>query len=112
MLRGAWGAHREWVFTWRGKPVFHVVTKAWQAACLRAGVDGLRFHDLRHTWASWHAQAGTPLPVLQQLGGWRTFDMVLVCAHLAPNHLRAAAARLRPPESRQTGDIPEDTIAC
>ena len=37
----------------------------------RAGVTDLRWHDLRHTWASWHAQAGTPPNALQELGASR-----------------------------------------
>jgi integrase len=35
----------------------------------RAGLNGFRWHDFRHTWASWHAMGGTPLDVLQKLGG-------------------------------------------
>lgn len=29
-----------------------------------------------HTWASWHVQAGTPLRVLQELGGWECVEMM------------------------------------
>lgn len=44
----------------------------------------MHFHDLRHTWASWLAQSGTPLNVLQELGGWECEAMVKRYAHLAP----------------------------
>jgi len=47
----------------------------------------LRFHDLRHPWASWHVQAGTPLFVLTELGGWETLEMVKKYAHLNAGHL-------------------------
>jgi len=94
VLRAQWGADRQWVFVYRKAPVFHVVTKAWAAACDRAGLVGLRFHDLRHTWASWHVQAGTPLPVLQQLGGWASYSMVLRYAHMAPGHVAPYADRV------------------
>lgn len=66
----------------------------WKASCKRAGVPWLRFHDLRHTWASWHAMAGTPLSVLQELGGWHSPQMVQRYAHLSPEHLAAAAERI------------------
>jgi integrase len=61
---------------------------------MRAGIENFRWHDLRHTWASWHAQLGTPLYVLKELGGWETLEMVNRYAHLAPEHLKAHAARL------------------
>lgn len=53
----------------------------------KTGLDYFTFHDLRHTWASWHVQSGTPLMVLKELGGWETLDMVMKYAHLGPNHL-------------------------
>lgn len=67
---------------------------AWNAACRRAGVPGFRFHDLRHTWASWHAMAGTDMQVLQRLGGWSSPAMLQRYVALAPDHLAAAAERV------------------
>lgn len=67
----------------------------WKAAAKTAGVPWCRFHDLRHTWASWHAMAGTPLSVLQELGGWHSAQMVQRYAHLSPEHLAAAAEKVK-----------------
>ncbi|MFM8575796.1 MAG: site-specific integrase [Limnohabitans sp.] len=69
-------------------------TNTWKSATRKAGVPWCRFHDLRHTWASWHAMAGTPLSVLQELGGWHSASMVQKYAHLSPEHLAAAAERV------------------
>lgn len=88
------GEHREYVFTYQGKPVDRTSTKAWAAAKQRAGIVDFRWHDLRHTWASWHVQSGTSLQELQELGGWSTVDMVLRYAHLAADHLQSAAQRI------------------
>lgn len=66
-----------------------IETKVWKAALLRAGIKRrIRFHDLRHTWASWHAQAGTPALVLQELGGWASHEMVRRYSHLGAQHLQ------------------------
>lgn len=81
------GKHKEFVFTYNGKPVKSVKT-AWNKALKRAEIENFRWHDLRHTWASWHVQNGTPLAVLKELGGWSSMDMVLRYAHLSPEHLR------------------------
>lgn len=69
-------------------------TKAWQAALRRAGIVDFRWHDLRHTWASWHVQNGTPVYVLKELGGWADMDMVQKYAHLSPNHLSEYVERV------------------
>ena len=75
------------VFTYRGSPVRQTGSTAWEAACKRAGIEDFRWHDLRHTWASWHVQEGTPLHVLQELGGWESAEMVRKYAHLTTGHL-------------------------
>lgn len=87
------GKHRQFVFTYQGQPITQVSTKAWREALRRAGIEDFRWHDLRHTWASWHAQSGTPLHVLQTLGGWRDPAMVQRYAHLSMEHLEGYSAR-------------------
>ncbi len=88
------GKHESRVFTYAGKPLKAANTKAWGNALKRAGITDFRWHDLRHTWATWQRQAGTPTHELQRLGGWRTGAMVERYAHLAPEHLATAALRL------------------
>ena len=94
VLRRQLGKHRDRVFTYAGKPLGHANTLAWRKALKRAGIGNFRWHDLRHTWASWHRQSGTPTHELQRLGGWRSSVMVERYAHLAPDHLAKAAGRL------------------
>jgi len=88
------GKHPLRVFTYKGKPITNANTRAWREALIRAGIEDFRWHDLRHIWATWHRQAGTPTHELQRLGGWRTASMVERYAHLAPDHLAESAARL------------------
>jgi integrase len=82
------------MFTYNGKPITNANTRAWREALTRAGIDDFRWHDLRHTWATWNRRAGTPTHELQRLGGWRTASMVERYAHLASDHLAESAARL------------------
>lgn len=97
VLEGQKGQDARYVFVYQGKPVKRTTTKAWYRACERAGIEeGFRWHDLRHTWASWHSQAGTPLNVLQELGGWASSEMVKRYAHLGVQHLAEYAARIDP----------------
>lgn len=81
------GKHQQFVFTFKGAPVTRANNHAWRKALIRADIHDFRWHDLRHTWASWHVQAGTPLHVLQELGGWKSTEMVRRYAHLSPGHL-------------------------
>ncbi len=88
------GEHPERVFTYEGKPVRWVNTKAWKKALERAGIESFRWHDLRHCWACFHVQAGTPLFALQELAGWESEKMVRRYARLASEHLAVYANRV------------------
>lgn len=95
VLQACRGDDPDWVFVYRGKPVMRTGTVAWKKACERTGLTDFRWHDLRHTWASWHIMSGTPVQVLKELGGWASIDMVLRYAHLAPGHLSNAARNVQ-----------------
>jgi integrase len=85
----------ERVFQYEGAPVDDCNTAAFEKARARAGLpDSINWHSLRHTFASWAVQNGVSLHELMQLGGWRTYASVLRYAHLATNHLAAAAEKV------------------
>ena len=107
------GADGGQIDTWYTYPA----QQAWVAGCKRAGIENFRWHDLRHTWASWHVQLGTPLYVLKELGGWETLEMVNRYAHLSPEHLKAHAERLSLGASftaqiRHSEETSEATAGC
>lgn len=81
------GQHRTHVFSYRGRPIKRTNTHAWQKALKRAGLDNFRWHDMRHTWASWMRQSGVPTWALQELGGWKSESMVRRYAHINADHL-------------------------
>ena len=63
-----------------------------EGALERAGITDFRFHDLRHTWASWLIQSGASENVVQAMGGWKTAAMVKRYATLRSKHLAPTAA--------------------
>lgn len=85
------GKHPVRVFSYKGEHISQVTTAAWYKALHRCGIIDFRWHDLRHTWASWHVQNGTPLNVLQELGGWESAQMVRRYAHFSASHLEKYA---------------------
>jgi len=97
IIRQQIGKHDTFVFTYkRGKdaepvPINRANTAAWRKALADVGIEDFRWHDLRHTWASWHVQSGTPLHALQELGGWTSYEMVQRYAHLSAAHLEGFA---------------------
>lgn len=58
------------------------------------GIRDFRWHDLRHTWATWLRQNDVPTWVLQELGGWKSAEMVRRYAHMSVKHLQPYADQL------------------
>ncbi len=95
VLRARMGKNAEYVFCLpSGKPVPGVPSKLWAKALEQAGLEDVRWHDLRHTWASLLRQAGVGLDDLQELGGWESRLMVQRYAHLNVEHLNPIASKL------------------
>lgn len=104
------GKHPQFCFTYQGKPIgWEITNSAWYTALAKAGLKDFRFHDLRHTWASWHRQAGTSCDELKDLGGWKSRIMVDRYAKYATEHLRVAAARI---ERGRGGEIIDLSRFC
>jgi integrase len=85
------GSHDEYVFVYRRKPVTCVSNTAWYKALKRAGLEDVRFLDLRRTWASYIIQQGATDRELQELGSWKSAAMVKRYAQLRVKHLTPAA---------------------
>jgi integrase/recombinase XerD len=66
------------------------VRHSFRKACSRAGIRDFRWHDLRHTFASWHVQSGTDLYRLSRILGHSTLQMTTRYAHLATENLHQA----------------------
>ncbi|MBI2834773.1 MAG: site-specific integrase [Acidobacteria bacterium] len=70
------------------------IKKAWGALRNAAHIEHFRFHDCRHDFASKLVMAGVDLNTVRELLGHADIKMVLRYAHLAPEHMRAAVAKL------------------
>lgn len=65
--------------------------KPWASVCRAAEIEGVRIHDLRHSFASVGAGGGLSLPVIGALLGHASPDMTARYAHLANDPARRAA---------------------
>jgi integrase len=63
--------------------------RAFYLAIKKAGILPLRFHDLRHTFATRLVQAGVDIYTVQRLGRWKNISMVMRYAHHYPESLRS-----------------------
>ncbi|WP_342775116.1 tyrosine-type recombinase/integrase [Sphingobium fluviale] len=79
-------------YCWR--PLGSANTSTWRKALEKCGITNFRWHDLRHTWASWLRQNDVPTWVLQELGGWKSEAMVRRYAHMSVKHLQPYADQL------------------
>ena len=69
----------------------HYSGRNFKRACERAGVRSLKFHDLRHTFASHFMMRGGNLFDLKELLGHSDIKTTMIYAHLSPNHLKEAS---------------------
>jgi integrase len=79
----------------RGGPVQHsyFYPKVWKPAIRKAGLDGVRVHDLRHTHVSWLIASGVDIVTIQRrLGHESVTTTVDRYGHLAPDMDAGAAA--------------------
>lgn len=70
------------------------IRKAFERAVREAKLEDFRFHDLRHTAASHLMMRGASLADVRAVLGHADVKMTMRYAHLSPEHLRSAVARL------------------
>lgn len=92
-----------------GVAVGDVTNTAWQTGLRKAEITDFRYHDPRHTWASWHRAAGTNCDELKDLGGWKSRAMVDRYAKFATEYLQSAATRI---ELERAENVPKLTRFC
>ena len=67
--------------------------KSWRKVLVTAGIKDFRFHDLRHSAASYLVMNGVNLRAVSEILGHKTLNMVQRYSHLSPEHLRSEMAR-------------------
>lgn len=67
---------------------------SWNEALRQADIQDFRFHDLRHSAASYLAMNGATPPEIAAVLGHKTLQMVKRYAHLSEPHTRALVARM------------------
>ena len=72
----------------------HPDIELWYRVRKEAGIEDVRLHDLRHTYASHAVMNGVPVPVVSRMLGHSNVRMTLRYAHLGDREIEAAAERV------------------
>jgi integrase len=75
------------------------VKRLWAVLMREAGIDGVRLHDLRHTFCSRLLQAGVDAATVRDLAGHSNLSITTLYLHSDPASRIAAVAKLAMPES-------------
>ena len=84
-----------WVIAGR-KPNTHLMSLdvGWRTLRSRAGLEDVRIHDLRHSYASRALALGESLPMIGKLLGHKQIETTARYAHLADDSVHASAERI------------------
>ena len=96
-----------YVFARKGGEKFRKMRTSFENAVKRAGIPHVRFHDLRHTFASHLVMGGVDIRTVQELLGHKDIRVTMRYAHLAPDHMKCAVMvldRLREDRKEQILD--------
>jgi integrase len=86
-------AEVQWVFpNPKTNQPFVSIFNAWNTARVKAGLSGLRIHDLRHSFASALVNHGIPIYDVQKLLGHQSIKTTERYSHLSPDRLRQSAS--------------------
>ena len=68
--------------------------REWRKAAKEAGRPALRFHDIRHEWASRYVEAGGDLISLTEVGGWSSLSLVQRYSRASHDRIRTTLERM------------------
>ncbi|MDI1245919.1 MAG: site-specific integrase [Rhodoferax sp.] len=93
------------------KPV--EIRKAWETTLGRAGIENFRFHDLRHTAASFLAMDGATAPEIAEILGHKSLQMVKRYSHLNKAHIAKVMTRVsqRRLDKKSAGETEQSGIS-
>jgi integrase len=102
-------ANRFFVRRRQGKAHLVNLEKPWRRIRARAGLDDVRLHDLRHSFASFAAVGGLSLPMIGKLLGHTRAETTHRYAHLSADPVKAAGeaigARFAAAMSGKTAEV-------
>jgi integrase len=74
---------------------FRDIKNGFNKAVKKIGLEGFRFHDLRHSWCSRLCELGIDESTIMKLGGWKTRSMIDRYSHPSMGHMRKAVEKLQ-----------------
>lgn len=84
----------DYIFPAKGKNQPIDIRTAWENALIKAGIKDFRFHDLRHSTASYLAMNGANLAEIAGVLGHKTLQMVKRYSHLSEPHTASVVERM------------------
>lgn len=83
------------------------IRKAWETVLGRADIENFRFHDLRHTAASYLAMEGATAPEIAEILGHKSLQMVKRYSHFNKAHITKLMTRM---SQSRLGGSPDTVI--